>query len=162
MTSGPMGYTPMTWPNQQYEPGGTDPPFVGVFYANINYRTTAQYDPSQISWRVLDPATSTDTAKIDIMSGMLEQISIDVRGAVVGAQFFGATWGVVVTYYNTTYMTTSTSSCNANSNDWLADTCLVSGRESSRVELVSVIQNQICTARPQDPSKIFEENQLTD
>jgi hypothetical protein len=127
----PLGvYLQINWPNPDYPTTGSiDPPFAAPFYANINYRIGVSYEPSQISYRVLDPTTTTSTSQQNIMEGMLNQISLNVRQAVVGAQYFSAQRGVVITYYNVTLYGNP---CTTGQN--LYDTCL---RNTFQVAIVT-------------------------
>ena len=121
LTTPQITYLSINWPNQNYPTtGNVDPPFAAIFYAYINYRTSETYEPSQISYRVLDPTTTTDTAQISIMLGMLNLISLNVQQSVVGAQYFVAQRGLVITYYNVTLLGNP---CFTGPN--LYDTCLV-------------------------------------
>jgi len=120
-----INYIQLNWPNPDYPTTGSpDPPFIALFYAYINYRTASAYEPSQISYRILDPTTTTSTSQQNIMLGMLNLISLDVRQSVVGAQYFSAQRGVVLTYYNVTFYSSNPNQCTTGPN--LYDTCLVS------------------------------------
>jgi hypothetical protein len=117
-----MNYIQLNWPNPDYPTtGSVDPPFAAPFYAYINYRVGQSYEPSQISYRILDPTTTTSSSVQNIITGMLNYISQHVRQAVVGATYFSAQRGFVITYYNVTLYGNP---CTTGQN--LYDTCLVS------------------------------------
>jgi hypothetical protein len=117
-------------PNENYPISNTqDPPVVAPFYSDINYRLSQQYEPSQISWRALSPATETNAQQKSLQVGMLNQITKDVRAASLNAMWFEAQWGLVVTYYNVTLYGDT---CQTGQN--LYDTCL---RNTFQVAIVT-------------------------
>ena len=95
------------WPNQDYPvDNAPDPAFIGQFYSEADFRwgDTAEVGVSFLSYRVLSPerAGLPDNER-DIQLGMLDELTQDIRRAVVGASTFTATFGMMVTWYQVTF-----------------------------------------------------------
>ena len=92
------------WPNPLYPTAGaSDPPFIAPFYAEADFRIGRLPEPSRLSYRILDPSTTSSQNQIRIMEGMLEHVSQFVRDAVIGADHFLAQKGIVITWYDVTF-----------------------------------------------------------
>ena len=119
----PSYYSSRIWPNPDYPVGGaTDPPFIAPFLSQADPRTQQSYERSQISHRILNQSSTVPSNQLSIMDGMLNYITQQVRAAVPGTNFFHATYGVVVTWYELTF---EGASCKNSDTPNIMDQCPV-------------------------------------
>ena len=126
--SSPFSFIQIQWPNPHYIPhtGAVDPPIIAPFYAETDFRLGSSNDPSQISWRILDPALPDPSG---ITNGMLSMLSKEVQAAVVGSETFFAKWGAIITWYAVTF--SGASNCTTSQN---SDTCVVGPVHRNRIK----------------------------
>ena len=94
-------YLPYPWPNQDY-PDSPDPPFAAPYYSE-NTISPRGDKAGNVFWRTLDEREYSAANDKEIVAGMLNEISYQVRAAVVGADLFVAKYGIVVTWSELTF-----------------------------------------------------------